>query len=138
MQHRSTSSKTSAARLTASIFGVLAALGGIRHGIGEVLQGNVPAGGIIIESWTQGPLAATMGGEPGMTIVPNMLATGILGLIVSSVLVVWAAAFVQRKNGGRILILLSVAMLLLGGGFGPPIIGILYWPAWPGSESGRR
>jgi hypothetical protein len=37
---------------------------------------------------------------------------------------VWAP-LVRNKNGGRILLLLSVIMLLVGGGFGPPIIGIL-------------
>lgn len=60
-----------AANIIASIFGVLGGLGGITHGIGETLQGNVVPEGIIINSWTQGPIAANMGGEPGMTIVPN-------------------------------------------------------------------
>lgn len=30
-----------------------------------------------IYSWTQGPIATNMGGEPGITIVPNLLVTGI-------------------------------------------------------------
>ena len=33
--------------------------------------------------------------------------------------------FVQRKNGGLIMILLSIAMLLVGGGIFPPILGII-------------
>lgn len=114
----------SAARSTASIFGILAGVGGLTHGIGEVLQGNVKPGGIIINSWTQGPIAAHMGGEPGMTIVPNLLVTGILNIIVSLAVIIWAA-FVHDKRGGRILLLLSVLMMLVGGGFGPPVIGIL-------------
>ena len=113
-----------AARGTALVFGVLAGLGGLTHGIGEVLQGNVKPDGIIINSWTQGPIATNMGGEPGMTIIPNLLVTGILTVLTSLAIVVWAA-FVRNKNGGRILLLLSVIMLLVGGGFGPPIIGIL-------------
>ena len=36
-----------------------------------------------------------------------------------------AAAFVQRKNGGLVLILLSILMLLVGGGIFPPLIGII-------------
>ena len=115
----------SAARGTALIFGILAGLGGLTHGIGEVLQGNVKPDGIIINSWTQGPIATNMGGEPGMTIVPNLLVTGVLCIIVSLAVIVWSAAFVQRKHGGLVLLLLSIAMLLVGGGFGPPIIGIL-------------
>ena len=38
---------------------------------------------------------------------------------------VWAVAFVQRKNGGLVLIFLSILLLLVGGGFGPPLIGII-------------
>ena len=115
----------SAARVVSSTFGILAGLGGIWHGIGEVLQGNVAPDGIVIESWTQGPIATNMGGEPGMTIIPNLLITGVLCIVVSLAVAVWAAALVQRKRGGLVLILLSVAMLLVGGGFGPPLIGIL-------------
>lgn len=115
----------SAARIAALIFGILAGLGGITHGIGEVLQGNAVPEGIWIYSWTQGPIASNMGGEPGITIVPNLLVTGILTIIVSMTVIIWASFFVQKKNGGRILILLSVIMLLVGGGVGPPIIGIL-------------
>jgi hypothetical protein len=33
--------------------------------------------------------------------------------------------FVQRKNGGFVMILISIAMLLVGGGIFPPILGIL-------------
>ncbi len=76
-----------------------------------------------------------MGGEPGITIVPNLLVTGILTIIVSLTVIIWASAFVQRKNGGRILILLSVIMLLVGGGIGPPVIGILAGVAGTGITS---
>jgi hypothetical protein len=114
----------SAAKGTALVFGILAGLGGLTHGIGEVLQGNVKPDGILINSWTQGPIATNMGGEPGMTVVPNLLVTGILTILVSLAVIV-CAAFVRNKKGGRVLLLLSVFMLLVGGGFGPPIIGIL-------------
>lgn len=116
---------SSAARIAASVFGVLAGLGGITHGIGEVLQGPVAPDGIWIYSWTQGPIATNMGGEPGITVVPNLLVTGILTIIISLFVIIWAAILVSRKMGGRILILLSVIMLLVGGGVGPPIMGIL-------------
>lgn len=125
----------SAARITAAIFGILAGLGGITHGIGEVLQGNVAPDGFWIYSWTQGPIATNIGGEPGITIVPNLLVTGILTIIVSLTVIIWAAAFVQRKHGGRVLILLSVIMLLVGGGVGPPLIGILAGVAGTGIKA---
>ncbi|MBC7251892.1 MAG: hypothetical protein H5T62_16635 [Anaerolineae bacterium] len=125
MEGKNASASISAARVTSAIFGVLSGLGGITHGIGEMLQGNVAPEGIIINSWTQGPIATNMGGEPGMTIVPNLLVTGALTSIVSLALIIWSVAFVHRKHGGLVQLLLSIAMLLVGGGFGPPIIGML-------------
>ena len=125
----------SASRITASAFGVLAGLGGLTHGIGEVMQGNIATGGIWIYSWAQGPIATNMGGEPGITIVPNFLITGILCVAVSLAVIIWAAALVQRKMGGIILVGLSIAMLLVGGGIGPPLIGILAGIAGAGVNS---
>jgi hypothetical protein len=125
LKGKNASTNISAARITTAIFGVLAGLGGLTHGIGEILQGNVTPAGMFIVSWTQGPIATHMGGDPAMTIVPNLLITGVLAIVVSLATIVWAVAFVQRKHGGTVLILLSIVMLLVGGGVGPPIIGIL-------------
>lgn len=131
MEKNFNSTASGAAKITASIFGVLAGLGGLVHGIGEVLQGNVRPAGIIINSWTQGPIATNMGGEPGMTVIPNLLATGIVTILVSLAIVVWAL-IVRDKKGGRILLVLSVILMLVGGGFGPPLIGILAGAAGTG------
>jgi len=124
-----------AARVVASVFGLLSGLGGITHGIGETLQGNIAPGGIIINSWTEGPISTNMGGEPAMSVVPNLLLTGILTIVVSVAVMAWAAAFVQTKNGGTVLILLSIGMLLVGGGFAPPIIGVLAGAAGTGIKA---
>ncbi len=125
MEGKKAPANLSAARLGASIFGILSGLGGLTHGVGETLQGNVAPEGLVMNSWTQGPIATNMGGEPAMTIIPNLLITGILTIIASLSVIVWAMLFVQKKNGGLFQLLLSIAMLLVGGGFGPPIIGIL-------------
>ena len=125
MKNRAVVNKLSGAIMVATLFGVLAGIGGLTHGVGELLQGNTAPAGIIINSWTQGPIATNMGGEPAMTIAPNLFLTGVLNSLVSLATIIWATVFVQRKNGGRVLIGLSVLMLLVGGGFGPPIIGIL-------------
>lgn len=109
----------------ASTFGLLSGLGGITHGIGEILQGNVTPSGIVINSWTQGPIATNMGGEPAMTIMPNLMVTGLFTIIFSLSTIVWSIVFVQRKHGDLVLILLSIVMLLVGAGFAPPILGIL-------------
>lgn len=125
MENKSTTINKSAARFTASTFGFLSGLGGITHGIGEIRQGNVASSGIVINSWAEGPIATNMGGEPAMAIVPNLLITGLLTIIFSLAVMVWSVMFVQRKQGGLVLILLSIAMLIVGGGFAPPVMGIL-------------
>jgi hypothetical protein len=125
MEGKNRFSTFGATSATASIFGALAGLGGLNHGIGETLQGNVAAGGIIVNSWTVGPIAANMGGEPAMTLAPSLLVAGILTITLSLAVTVWSVAFVRRKNGGLIQLLLSIAMLLVGGGFAPPVVAIL-------------
>ena len=114
-----------ATRATVSTLGVIMGLGGIEHGIGEILQGNIAPKGLAILSWPDSPFFRIVGGEPAMTIVPNLLVTGILAILFSLVFLVWATLFVQRKNGGLVLILLSIVMLLAGGGIFPPVIGII-------------
>ncbi|HDP36314.1 MAG TPA: hypothetical protein ENN27_00375 [Candidatus Atribacteria bacterium] len=89
-----------------SAFSIFLGLGGIEHGIGEILQGKIAPSGIVIKSWGESKLFSILAGEPAMTIIPNFLITGVLAIIVSLSIMVWAVAFVQRKNGGLILILL--------------------------------
>ncbi|HEX6383594.1 MAG TPA: hypothetical protein VF177_02885 [Anaerolineae bacterium] len=114
-----------ATKVTVSTFGAIAAMAGIEHGIGEILQGNVAPNSIVIESWPGSGLFRILAGEPAMTIIPNLLVSGILAILFSLVFLVWALLFVQRKNGGLVLILLSIVMLLVGAGFGPPLLGII-------------
>lgn len=110
-------------RFTASLLGIFAGIGGgIFHGFGEILQGNAAPNGIYIQAY---PTMQATAGEPAMTIVPNFLVTGILAIIMGIIVTIWAALFIERKNGGIILILLSILMLLFGGGIIPPLIGII-------------
>jgi len=114
-----------ATRLFVSTFGALWALAGIEHGVGEVLQGNVAPSGVMFPSWPDAAFFHSLNGEPAMTIIPNLFITGILTILSSLALLVWAAWFVQRKNSGLVMIFLSLTMLLVGGGIFPPILGIL-------------
>jgi len=108
-------------RVAASALGIFAGLGGASHGPGEILQGNMAPDGLVIEAW---PELTALAGEPAMTIIPSFLVTGILTIIFGLIVAVWAAKFVQRKNGGLVLILLSIIMLLVGGGLFPPVFGV--------------
>ena len=109
-------------RAAASIIGIFAGLAGASHGVGEMLQGNIAPNGIMIEAW---PRLTSLRGEPAMTIVPSFLVTGILAIIFGLIVAIWAAKFVQRKNGGLILVLLSLGMLIVGGGLFPPVFGVV-------------
>jgi len=116
---------TSATRIVVSTFGVLAGLAGIEHGVGETLQGSVRPEGLVIESWPDSEAFEILAGEPAMTVIPNLLVTGMLAVLVALAVGIWSARFVDRRHGGLVLMLLSVLLLLVGGGFGPPLIGII-------------
>ena len=116
-----------ATRTVATVFGVLAGAAGLEHGIFEVLQGNARPGSLTFPSMGPPCVAEKTWNacEPALSVIPSFLVSGILTIIISLAVLVWAARFLQRKNGGAILILLSVALLLVGGGFFPPLIGII-------------
>jgi hypothetical protein len=114
-------------RTTASWLGVAAGIAGLEHGYFEILQGNSKPAGLMIASI--GPPCAPEeiwnACEPALTILPNFLITGFLAVILGLMILAWSAVFMKRKNAGTILILLSVALLLFGGGLFPPLIGIV-------------
>jgi hypothetical protein len=116
-----------ATRAVATWLGVAAGIAGLEHGYYEILQSNNRPDGIMIVS--MGPPCVPEeiwnGCEPAMTIIPNYLVTGILAVIIGLGVIIWSAGFVQRKRGGLVLILLSVALLLFGGGLFPPLIGLI-------------
>jgi hypothetical protein len=107
----------SATRAGVSAVGVLCGLAGMEHGVGEILQGNVATSGMVINAWQ--PASPLFGEEPAVTIIPNLFVTGVLAVIVSLLVVIWSVAFVQRKNGGAVLLLLSIIQFLVGGGIAP-------------------
>src|SRR5579859_506273 len=115
----------SATRVLVSTLGILMGIAGIEHGIGEILHGNVAPAGIMFPSWPDSAFFSIVGGEPAMTIIPNLLVTGVLAILISATFLVWATLFVRRQNGGLVLILLAIAMLVAGGGIFPPILGII-------------
>jgi hypothetical protein len=116
-----------ATRVVAALFGVFAGFGGPEHGYFEILRGHGRPDSLVIAA--MGPPCEPEKVwnlcEPAMTVVPSYLVTGILAFIVGLITMIWAAAFVHRKNGGLVLILLSIALLLVGGGLFPPVIGII-------------
>lgn len=114
-----------ATRVTVSAFGVLAGLAGVEHGIGEVRQGRGAPPGLVIQSWPEAEAFRILNGEPALTIVPDLLITGSLAIIASLVFLVWVAVYIDRRRGGLVLLLISIVMLFVGAGFGPPLLGVI-------------
>jgi len=114
-----------AMRTVVGVFGLLAALAGMEHGLGEILQGPVAPDGLVFRSWPGNEAFETLGGEPAMTVIPNLLVSGILTVVVAAVFAIWAVTGIQRRHGSLGLIGLSLVLLAVGGGFGPPLLGVI-------------
>ncbi len=116
-----------ATKTVAAWLGIVAGIGGLEHGYFEFLQGNTRPSGVAFPSW--GPPCVPdeiwHACEPAMSILPNFLLTGLLAMLLSLALIVWAGWFVQRRHGGWVQMALSVLLLLFGGGFFPPIIAFV-------------
>ena len=127
LRHSNQAARTS--RAAASIIGMIAGVIGAQHGYYEILQRDRPLNGVLFDAVSGTSLSnlptSQWTGWPAMTLVQNSRITGILAILVSLVVMAWSALFMQRKNGGRTLGLLSFLMLLVGGGFIPPLFGII-------------
>jgi hypothetical protein len=114
----------SAIKAVASTFGVLVGLAGIEHGFFEILQGNVKPSGLIVDAIGPAQRFWEYSSETALTIIPNMLFSGILAIIVGLSVTIWAAYYVDEKYGARVLMLLSIILWLVGGGFAPIFMAI--------------
>lgn len=116
-----------ALRITVGVFGMIAGFSGIQHGFYEMLQGHVRPNSLFIVSYGPPcqPEQMWHGCEPAMTVIPDLFWSGICSMVAGLAVLIWAAAFVQRKHGGLVLVLLTVLQLLVGGGLVPPVIGIV-------------
>lgn len=114
--------------VVSGILGVVAALLGAYHGYGEILQGDAPPEGIVINAFG-GPDCAPEGPRncfPAMTILPtSFFIIGIATVIVALLTVYAAVDAVRGKFRGATLLVASILLLLVGGGFLAPILGII-------------
>ncbi len=122
--------------LTAGIFGTLAGLGTLTHGIGELMQGAVPTPGLAFPSWTVGPIAEHLDGDPAMSVLPTMAASGAATTVTSVALLAASAATASGRRGRRAIAPLGGVALLVGGGVGPPILAALAGLAGSGAWQG--
>lgn len=123
---KSTLGGNNATRVVATTIGVLVGLAGIEHGILELLQGHVRPAGTMIDAIGPDQRLWEHATETAFTVVPSFLLTGILAILVGLLLTIWSLAFIERRFGPLVLLLLCIALFLVGGGFAPPIfMGVL-------------
>jgi hypothetical protein len=111
-----------ATKTIVSTIGVLLGIAGLDHGFFEILQGNQPTTGLIIQAIGPAQKMWKYGGEEAFTLVPNFLITGILAIMVSIAFIFWSVRFVHTKHGTSIFGLLLVLLFLVGGGIAAPIV----------------
>jgi hypothetical protein len=116
-----------ATKSVARWLGVIAGIAGIEHGYFEILQGNTSPDGLVISSIGPPCLPDEIWNacEPAMTMIPNFLISGILSVLLGFMLIIGSVLFIQMKYAGWGMILLSILLLLTGGGFFPPLIGVI-------------
>ncbi len=116
---------TSALRALSSSIGALVGIYGIEHGVFELLQGNTPTGGLLIDAigpaWEFWPGSA----EPAFSILPTYFLSGIFSIPLGIIMAIWALLYIERKNGPLILFVLGMILFLVGGGSPPLFTGNL-------------
>jgi len=118
-----------ATRIIVATMGVLLGLAGMNHGFFEILQGNTPTNGLIIQAIGDAHQMWSYGTEEAFTIVPNFLLTGVLAVLISIAIIIWLVGFVHKKQGPTIFILLFLLLFLVGGGIGQIVFFIPTWLA---------
>lgn len=111
-----------ATRTIVSTIGVMLAIAGLDHGIFEILQGNAPTAGPIIQAIGDNRQMWFYGTEEALTVLPTFLLTGIAAVTVSLAILVWSLGFVHTKHGAAVLGLLFVLLFLTGGGIAAQVL----------------
>jgi hypothetical protein len=101
-------------RIYVLILGSLAGIGGVVHGVAEVLQGNKAPDDILLR-------------VGAFTIIPNYETTGIIAVVVGTAVVVWSALLLQKRWGPTVYLGLSTILALVGGGVALIPGSILAW-----------
>jgi len=83
----------------------------------EISQGSMEGDGFVITTIDpEHPLAGELT-YFAVTVIPDMVLTGVASIIVSTIAVIWAIWFVQRRNGPLVLLGIFAAQTLVGGGW---------------------
>lgn len=116
-----------AGRAVAAALGVCVGISGIDHGIFEMLQGNTPTHGLLIQAIGPDHLMWPNGTEDAFTIVPNFLVTGMLAILVGLTMIIWSVCYLDRPGASRVYIGLGLTLVLVGGGLGMLVFLLFGW-----------
>lgn len=119
------SADRSATRTAVTVLGLLAALNGVDHGVGAISQGRGAPPGLVYESWAHVDAFDPLNGEPALTVIPDLLVSGLATLVVAVALGVWVTSWPVSRHSGAVVLGLAGLLLLVGGGFGPPLLGVV-------------
>lgn len=98
---------------------------GFIHGVGEILQtGNQATSNLIYALDVADPAKVWHGGLPAFTLIPDFLISGIITLLISIAIIVFANLLIESKHF-IFFPLVFILLFLFGGGFVPPFIGII-------------
>jgi hypothetical protein len=111
-----------ATKTSVSTIGVILAIAGLAHGIPELVQGNAPTEGLIIQAIGPDQQMWQYGTEEALTLLPTYRATGLAASGISLALIVWSVWFVHKKHGATVLGLLFIGLFLFGGGIAAQIM----------------
>lgn len=117
-----------ATRVTATTIGVFFGLfSGVNHGFFELLQGNKPTDGLVIQAIGEAQRFWPLGTEGAFTLIPNFMITGIVSMVVGVVIMIWSIWYLPTRHGRTIFLGLFTLSFLVGGGIGQAFFFI---PAW--------
>ncbi len=92
-----------ATRIIVAVIGVLLGIAGMEHGFFEVLQGNTPTDGLIIQAIGDAHQMWFYGTEEAFTVIPNFLITGIVAMVVGLAIIIWSVGFIQTQYFKKLL-----------------------------------
>jgi hypothetical protein len=65
------------------------------------------------------------GEETALTIIPSFLISGILSVLLGLLVIAWAIQWIDSRYGAGMLMILSIALFLVGGGFAPIFMALI-------------
>jgi hypothetical protein len=110
------------------IIGICAIYLGGMHGYYEIMNGPKNPGSFFFDAISGNSLAHDFPGWPGwpaMSIIPNLLITGMFVIMIDGIFLFWLLFFLNHKKWGIVVFSLSILLCLFGGGFKPPFFGIV-------------